>query len=322
LLARRFSSAFTTTAASDTVTLAEHAREANSTPPIFFGVPMPQSGSRRPFSRERSATGFTLVELLVVIGIIALLVSILLPAMSSARAQAQSTKCLSNLRQVGQAAMLYANLNKGHLMQPVGTAIYRFSQNTCAMIDEVLKGDTAIFYCPSNELAPPAGQSPIVPSDFYPPRIGDPWVGAPIKSGRFTYWWTANPQEDDVDSLATINTSSSGTAQVKSASPGHYVRFVDSNNNGDFRDEYVRKVGEKHAEDIVICTDQSGQLAGGQGWFFVHGKQEKLEKTATVPDAKHLKRSWKNNLYGDGHAESKRADEVLWRWGPAAPACW
>jgi len=74
--------------------------------------------------------GFTLVELLVVIGIIALLVSILLPAMSSARAQAQSTKCLSNLRQIGQASMLYANLNKGHLMQPVGTAIYRFSQNT------------------------------------------------------------------------------------------------------------------------------------------------------------------------------------------------
>ena len=38
--------------------------------------------------------------------------------------------------------------------------------------------------------------------------------------------------------------------------------------------------------------------------------------------AKKLYRSWKNNLYGDGHAESKRPDEVKWRWGPKGPACW
>lgn len=65
---------------------------------------------------KRAARAFTLIELLVVVAIIALLISILLPALQKARDSAKQTQCLANLRMMGDAAYFYAQANKDTLV--------------------------------------------------------------------------------------------------------------------------------------------------------------------------------------------------------------
>jgi prepilin-type N-terminal cleavage/methylation domain-containing protein/prepilin-type processing-associated H-X9-DG protein len=66
-------------------------------------------------SQKRFSRGFTLVELLVVIAIIALLIAILLPALTAAKQQANTVKCASNLRTIGQLMQMYSSETRGRV---------------------------------------------------------------------------------------------------------------------------------------------------------------------------------------------------------------
>jgi prepilin-type N-terminal cleavage/methylation domain-containing protein/prepilin-type processing-associated H-X9-DG protein len=140
----------------------------------------------QPHTRRRphSNRAFTLVELLVVIGIIAVLISILLPVIGRAREQARGVQCMSNLRQLGTAALLYTHDNKGILL-PFGytsgvndnlniwpvilvSGGYLPKTGITALNDGRVAYNTA-FFCPSARFDQPA-----LGLDLYPTSIADP----------------------------------------------------------------------------------------------------------------------------------------------------
>lgn len=101
---------------------------------------------------------FTLVELLVVIGIIALLVSILMPALSGAQRKAQSVRCQANLKQIGTLLLIYANENQGWMV-PLGVN----GRHLGAGVPREQRWPTLVF-------KPPVWNPPVMlcPSDVQP----------------------------------------------------------------------------------------------------------------------------------------------------------
>lgn len=102
-----------------------------------------------------SHKGFTLIELLVVISIIALLINLLLPALSSARQVARNVKCLSNLRQIGTVEHIYVNDYDGTFVPAfidIGGSynVHKAAQNIMQDTD-LLPEDNDVFLCPSEE---------------------------------------------------------------------------------------------------------------------------------------------------------------------------
>ncbi len=105
--------------------------------------------------------GFSLVELLVVIGLIGVLIAILMPALHRAREQAKMVQCASNMRQIGMAMLAYSNSNNGWLF-PSGLPEYGA---TAPFTDDRRK-----LRWPTHVLTPPTWNNPILlcPADFEP----------------------------------------------------------------------------------------------------------------------------------------------------------
>lgn len=100
----------------------------------------------------KSARGFTLIELLVVIAIIAILAAILFPVFARAREQAKRTSCLSNLKQLATATMMYGQ-DYDELL-PVGSTQGNSLLNVVRALEPYVK-NRQIMYCPSIDVLVP-----------------------------------------------------------------------------------------------------------------------------------------------------------------------
>src|SRR6267154_475694 len=109
--------------------------------------------TRKHWRGPRFRIAFSLIELLVVIGIIGVLASLLMPAFSRAKGKANDTKCISNLRQIGIALSIYADENQGRL--PYAERLPTSPVNPTNVLPRIvdvlahnLGGSKLVFQCP------------------------------------------------------------------------------------------------------------------------------------------------------------------------------
>jgi prepilin-type N-terminal cleavage/methylation domain-containing protein len=108
---------------------------------------------------------FTLIELLVVIAIIAILASLLLPALSKAKQRAWTVNCTSNLKQIGLGMRMFADDNDERYPQSGGTIVWNFvdpASTSNAWMEQIYPyiQNTNIYHCPGNAQLPPQNRSP------------------------------------------------------------------------------------------------------------------------------------------------------------------
>jgi prepilin-type N-terminal cleavage/methylation domain-containing protein/prepilin-type processing-associated H-X9-DG protein len=103
-----------------------------------------------PPTAHRRGRAFTLVELLVVIGIIALLIAILLPALAKAKQAGNRTKCLANIRSLALAQAVYASELKGVLVE-AGDGSYDVQGSWIGLLQPYAAGHDLVRRCPSDE---------------------------------------------------------------------------------------------------------------------------------------------------------------------------
>ena len=167
--------------------------------PAPASIPSTARGPMKAASTERARRGLTLVELLVVIGIIAVLIALLLPAVAGARRQARTLTCLSNLRQLGTAFQIYLNENKGKGVTVVfGNANWGPLAIEHVLLPQRPQGvQSGVMFCPdAMETVVRVLVGPDPANYYYPGGTHRPWgypdtslvaegVGAPFRGSSY-----------------------------------------------------------------------------------------------------------------------------------------
>jgi prepilin-type processing-associated H-X9-DG protein/prepilin-type N-terminal cleavage/methylation domain-containing protein len=285
---------------------------------------------------RRSTGGFTLVELLVVIGIVALLVALLMPALSGAREAANRARCLANLRSMAHGAHLHAAEHRGYM--PIAGACSPLEAGVCPTPTGLNDAQQQKYmyhedgsYAPVVPLPLPAALGYYMGLRAAVDTMGSHWSLMEIGLNEETFLARFSCPSQNPDDMVAGSTITDGSVRLR---PLVRMSFV---YNGNLLARHIDDRGESPAGRVdrvrspsMVFLFADGQTATSSDtpttdrYYSVHDPRPE----ATLDDAfrfgsnvmfdpyRHRRRA--NVVFVDGHAETLMMPDP--KWGLGSPA--